>query len=384
MDFRLTEDQQLLQETVRGFVSREFRKDTIHELLTRHEYPQDILEKAAKSGLIGIHFPREYHGRDLGLLENVLVCEELCRGDSSLGICLSLADFASDILLLFGTDEQKSRWLPKVARGEVLSCGAFTEPNHGSDIKTVDTLATRDKDQWVINGSKLFISNSGPRAGFYSVLCKTDPECSVSYRGLSLILVEADRAGVSAADVGPKMGVGLCYTAEVVFDNVRVPLSNIIGRENRGFYQLLKFFNESRVEVAAQALGIAQGAIDRAIAFVNRRWQFGKTIAEFQNTRHRLADMAVKIETARLLVYKAALNLNTDKSDPGPFSSMAKMYAAKVAVEVCDDAIQLLGGRGYLLQYELERFYWDAKITEIYEGTKEIQKNTIASEILGR
>ncbi|HEX2965317.1 MAG TPA: acyl-CoA dehydrogenase family protein [Syntrophorhabdaceae bacterium] len=180
------------------------------------------------------------------------------------------------------------------------------------------------------------------------------------------------------------MGIGLCYTAELVFENVSVPLSNLIGRENRGFYQLLEFFNESRIEVAAQALGIAQGAFDRITGFIGRRKQFGRNIAEFQNTRHRIADMAVKIDTARLLVYKAALNISEDRTNPGSFSSMAKMYAAKIAVEVCDEAIELLGGRGYLMQYELERFYRDAKITEIYEGTKEIQKNTIASEILGR
>ena len=217
--------------------------------------------------------------------------------------------------------------------------------------------------------------------GFYCVLCQTDSEVQPSHRGLSLLLVEADRPGVSTNDVGSKMGIRMMHTAEVNFKNVRLPRENLIGELNRGFYQVLEFFDESRILIAAQGLGTAQGAFDRALAYVTSREQFGKKIAQFQVTQHKLADMATKIESARLLVYKAAWNFDQGRIDP-KLTSMAKMVAARAAVEVCDEAIQLLGGYGYMLEYEVERFARDAKITELYEGTKEIQKNTIASYLI--
>ena len=383
MDFELNREQKEIQKAVREFVKGEFRKDVILELLEKHEYPEKIWQKAAELGFIGIHFPEEYSGMSLGVIENILVCEELCRGDSTLGICLSLADFATEIILHHGTEEQKAKWLPMVAEGKCLSCGAFTEPDHGSDITSVAPTAIRDGDEWVINGSKIFITNGGPLAGLYNVLCQTDTDAKPSYRGMSVILVEADRSGVSYMDVGAKMGITLSYTAEVNFKDVRVPLTNLVGQENRGFYQVLEFFDESRILVAAQALGIAQGAFDRAMAYVKERSQFGRKIAKFQVTQHKLADMATKIEAARLFVYKAAWNFDQNRMDP-KLTSMAKMFAARTAIQVCDEAIQLLGGYGYMLEYEVERFYRDAKITELYEGTREIQKNTIASFLLGK
>jgi len=383
MDFELTKQQKEIQKAVREFVKGEFKKDIIEELIEKHAYPEKIWKKAAALGFIGIHFPEEYSGMGLGCLENILVAEELCRGDSSVGACLLLADFASEVILHFGTDEQKEQWLPMVAEGKTLSCGAFTEPGHGSDITAMDTTAIKDGAEWLINGSKIFITNGGPLAGFYSVLCQTDPDANPGYRGMSLILVEAEKAGVSAQDVGAKMGITLSYTAEVNFKDVRVPLNNLIGEEGRGFYHVLEFFDESRILIAAQALGTAQGAFDRALSYVKQREQFGKKIAQFQVTQHKLADMATKIETARLLTYKAAWNFDQGRIDP-KLTSMAKMYAARTAIEVCDEAIQLLGGYGYMQEYEVERFYRDAKITELYEGTKEIQKNTIASLVVGR
>lgn len=383
MDFELTKEQKEIRKAVREFIKGEFKKDVIEELLENHLFPEKIWKKAGDLGFIGIHFPEEYSGQDMKVFENILVCEELCRGDSTIGLCIAIADFASEIILHFGSEAQKAEWLPKVAEAEVLSCGAFTEPDHGSDITTVETTAVKEGDEWVINGSKIFITNSGSLAGFYVVLCQTDPEASPSYRGLSTILVEADRPGVSFMDVGTKMGINLSYTAEVNFKDVRVPLDNIIGKEGKGFYQVLEFFDESRILVAAQALGTAQGAFDRAMAYVKQREQFGKKIAQFQVTQHKLADMATKIETARLLVYNAAWNFDQGRIDP-KLTSMAKMYAARTAVEVCDEAIQLHGGYGYMREYEVERFYRDAKITELYEGTKEIQKNTIANYLIGK
>jgi len=383
MEFELNKEQQQIQKAVRDFVKGEFKKDIILEMEKKHEYPVDIWKKAADLGFIGIHFPEEYSGQGMGVFENILVAEELCRGDSTVGACLILADFASEIVLHFGSDEQKAAWLPKVAEGEVLSCGAFTEPDHGSDITSVNTVAVKDGDEWVINGSKIFITNGGPLAGFYCTLCQTDSEVSPSHRGMSLILVEGDRPGVSTADVGDKMGIRMMYTAEVTYKDVRVPASNLIGKENRGFYQVLEFFDESRILIAAQGLGTAQGAFDRALAYVKSREQFGKKISQFQVTQHKLADMATKLEQARLLVYKAAWNFDQGRIDP-KLTSMAKMVAARTAVEVCDEAIQLLGGYGYMAEYEVERFARDAKICELYEGTREIQKNTIASYLIGK
>jgi alkylation response protein AidB-like acyl-CoA dehydrogenase len=220
-------------------------------------------------------------------------------------------------------------------------------------------------------------------AGFYCTMCQTDDQVQPTYRGISLILVEAEREGITATDLGDKMGIHMMSTAEVNYKDVRVPVSNVIGQEGKGFYHVLEFFDESRVLVAAQALGIAQGAFDRALAYVKQREQFGRKIAQFQVTQHKLADMATKIELARLITYKAAWNYDQGRIDP-KLTSMAKMYAARTAVEVADEAIQLLGGYGYMTEYEVERFYRDAKITEIYEGTKEIQKNTIASAVLGK
>ena len=383
MDFSLTTEQKQIQKAVRDFVKGEFDKTQIAEMEANHQYPEKIWKKAAELGFIGIHFPEAYSGQGMGVMENILVAEALCAGDSTVGACLILADFASEIVLHFGSDEQKQTWLPKVAEGEMLSCGAFTEPDHGSDITSLNTVAEKDGDHWVINGSKIFITNGGPLAGFYSVLCQTDPEASPGYRGMSLILVEADRPGVSTIDVGAKMGIRMMHTAEVNFKDVRVPLNNLIGKENKGFYQVLEFFDESRILIAAQALGTAQGAFDRALAYVKSREQFGRKIAQFQVNQHKLADMATRIEMARLMTYKAAWNFDQGRIDP-KLTSMAKMGAARVAVEVCDEAIQLLGGYGYMQEYEVERFARDAKITELYEGTREIQKNTIASALLGK
>jgi len=383
MDFELSKEQKGIQKAIREFVKGEFKSDIIAELDEKHEYPVDIWKKAADLGFIGIHFPEECSGQGLGILENVIVAEELCRGDSSVGACLLLAGFASEIIMRCGNDKQKKEYLTKVAEGEYLSCGAFTEPDHGSDITRMDTTAVKDGDDWVINGSKIFITNGGPLAGFYCVLCQTDPEISPSHRGMSTILVEADRPGVSTTSVGNKMGIRMMHTAEVVFKDVRVPQSNLIGKENKGFYQVLEFFDESRITIAAQALGTAQGAFDRALTYVKSREQFGKKIAQFQVTQHKLADMASKIELARLITYKAAWNFDQKRIDP-KLTSMAKMVAARAAVEVADEAIQLLGGYGYMHEYEVERFARDAKITELYEGTKEIQKNTIASYLIGK
>jgi alkylation response protein AidB-like acyl-CoA dehydrogenase len=382
MDFKLGKEQEAIQKAARDFAKGEFDKEVALEHERAHRFPTEIWKKACGLGFIGIHFPEKYGGQEYGILENALVVEEFCRQDSGLGIALTLSDFASEIILRFGTEEQKEKYLLPVTKGEALSSGGFTEPDHGSDITLMNTTAVRRGDEYVINGVKTFITN-GTISNFVVVLCQTDEHAKPSYRGQSVILVERGAPGFTSADVGEKMGIKMTSTGELSFNNVRVPAANLVGKENRGFYQVLEFFDESRIEIAAQALGIAQGAFDRALAYTKERSQFGKKLSQFQVTQHKLADMATKIETARLIVHKAGWNYDQGSIDP-KLTSMAKMYAGKVAVEVADEAIQLHGGYGYMLEYEVERFYRDAKIMEIYEGTREIQKNTIASALLGK
>ena len=382
MDFELTKSQKEIQKAAMEFAKGEFDKELALELDRTHEFPTKIWKKAADLGFIGVHYPEKYSGQDLGVLENIIIADAFCAQDSSIGSAVVLSSFASECVLRFGSDELKEKFLPAVAEGKMLSAGAFTEPGHGSDIPSLDTTAVRDGDEWVINGTKTFITNGG-MAGFYCTMCQTDADAQPSYRGISLILVEAEREGITATDVGDKMGIHMMSTAEVNYKDVRVPVSNVIGQEGKGFYHVLEFFDESRILVAAQALGTAQGAYNRALAYVKEREQFGRKIAQFQVTQHKLADVAAKIGRARLIACNAAWNYDQGRIDP-KLTSMAKMYAARTAVEVADEAIQLLGGYGYMLEYEVERFYRDAKITELYEGTREIQKNTIASAILGK
>jgi len=382
MEFKLNTEQDAIQKAAREFAKGEFDKDVALEHERDHRFPEAIWKKACELGFLGLHFPEAYGGQEYGVLENALVVEEFCRQDSGIGIALSLADFSSEIILRSGTEEQKERYLIPIAKGEAISSGGFTEPDHGSDITFMDTAAVLDGEEYIINGVKTFITN-GTISNFALVLCQTDPEATPPYRGQSVIIVEKDTPGYTTSDVGDKMGIKMSPTAELSFNEVRVPCANLVGQENRGFYQVLEFFDESRIEIAAQALGIAQGAFDRALAYTKERSQFGKKLAQFQVTQHKLADMVTQIETARLIVYKSGWNFDLGNIDP-KLTSIAKMYAGRVAVEVADEAIQLFGGYGYMLEYEVERFYRDAKIMEIYEGTREIQKNTIASAILGK
>ncbi|MBM4308349.1 MAG: acyl-CoA dehydrogenase [Deltaproteobacteria bacterium] len=382
MDFELTQEQKDIQKAAREFIQGEYDKEKILEWEENHTFPKEVWKKACKLGFIGIHFPEEYGGQGYGITENALVVEEFCRKDSGVGIAVTLTDFSSEVILRCGSEEQKKKYLIPVTKGEFISGGAYTEPDHGSDITLMGTTAIKQGDSFVINGTKTFITN-GLLADYFIVLCQTDPQAKPPYRGQCTIIVEKGAKGLDATEITPKMGLRLTSTAELSFSDVRVPLANLVGEENKGFYQVLEFFDESRVEIAAQALGIGQGAFDRALDYAKQREQFGKKLVDFQITQHKLADMATKLETARLLTYKAGWNYDQKRIDP-KLTSMAKMFAAKVAVEVADEAIQIFGGYGYITEYEVERFYRDAKITEIYEGTKEIQKNTIASALIGK
>jgi alkylation response protein AidB-like acyl-CoA dehydrogenase len=381
MDFELTAEQKSLQEEAMAFAEAEFDPAYAARCELDRRYPSDLRQKAGARGLLAVYIPQRYGGRGLGLLESVLVIEAMCRRDPGLGMALSLASLGTPVTLRYGSEEVKKSILPRVTAGEIMTGIALTEPDHGSDLTDVATTATRTSDGYLIQGGKALISN-GQNARYITLLCKTDPEARPPHRGLSLIVVDTDRPGYKATDLGVKMGMRMMSTAEISLQGVKVPSSNLIGTENRGFYHTLEFLNESRIEVAAQALGDAEAAFDRALARVKGRRQFGKRLADLQVTQHKIADMATKIETARLLTYRAAWQSDRHGSDPVQ-ASMAKLHAARIAVEVAEEAIQLFGGYGYFLDNEVERIYRDTRVTEIYEGTREIQKNTIARYLLG-
>ncbi|MDY6862992.1 MAG: acyl-CoA dehydrogenase family protein [Thermodesulfobacteriota bacterium] len=376
MDFDLTNEQLAIQKAVREFTKGEFDRDIAIEHELKHIFPRQLLEKACQHGFICIHFPEEYGGQGYNVLENILVFEEFCRQDSGFGVCLYLPTFGSELILRFGNEDQKKKFLRPLTKGKKISAAAFTEPDGGSDITTLSTYAEKKGDGYILNGTKTFISN-GSICDYCIVLCQTDQDVRPGYKGQTLLIVEAGMEGFEATELENKMGIRMSSTAELNFNNVYVPPENVVGEENRGFYHSVEFFDESRLAVAALGLGIAQGAFDRALKYAQERKAFGKKIFEFQSIQHKLADMATKIETARLITYKASWNFDQGRIDP-KLTSMAKMYASKISGEVAYEAIQIFGGYGYLLENEVERFYRDARITEIIEGTSEIQMNVIS------
>ncbi|MDA3791708.1 MAG: acyl-CoA/acyl-ACP dehydrogenase [Desulfobacula sp.] len=383
MNFELNKEQKQIKKAVKNFVKGEFKKDIIHGLIENKIYPEKILNKASELGFLGIHFPEQYGGEALGAFEKILIAEELAIGSSTVGACVSLAGHGTEILLQYGSEKQKKTWLPKVADAEILSSCAFTEPGIGHNIELSQTTAIKDGNSWLINGRKAFAVNGGPLAGFYIVLCKTDSEAGNPEQGLSTMLVEADCQGVSAVDVGNRLGHKLLFISNIEFNNVRIPLENLIGQENKGFSQVMEFFNHSRLVIAALSVGTAQGAFDRAFAHVKQREQFGQKLIDFQITRHKLAEMITEIETARLMTWQGALACEKGSTNT-KLCSMAKLVATRTAMKVCDHALQLLGGYGYVQEYEVEGFYRDAKMSEILEGNQHVQKDVIADTITGK
>lgn len=383
MHFELNEEQKEIKRAIREFCEKEFTPELALELDEKEEFPMELYKKAAKLGFTGMRFPEEYGGQGYGVLEDCIVVEEMCRADPGLGAALSSGTFmVADILLKHGTEEQKGRYIPPLARGEAISSGAVTEAEHGSDITRMDTTVVESGSEWVINGSKEFITNS-PIADFFIILCQTDPKATPSYRGQSLFLAEKGTPGLEATKLKGKMGIRPCITGSVSLSDVKVPEKNLVGELNRGFYYVLEFFDESRIAVAAQAVGMAQGAFESSFQYAKNRKQFGSPIIKFQGVSFKLADMAIKIEAARMLTYRAAWLFDQGKVDPVA-TSMAKAFASRVAMEVTDEAIQIHGGYGYLADYHVERFHRCAKITEIYEGTTEMQKLTIINWLMKR
>lgn len=387
MDFELNKEQKDIQKAARDFAEAEFDKDYMLDLELNHKYPWELLKKASDLGFIGIDFPEEYGGGGYGLLEKTLVLEEFCRVGAGVGKAIGTSQFASKVLLQCGSEEQKQKYIPAICSGEGLPVsGAFTEPDHGSDLVTspLSTTAVKDGTDYIINGTKTFITFADI-AAFAVVLCQTDPDAKPPYRGQSSIIVDkpAEQPGITITDF-VKMGWKTCSTTQVSFSNVRVPQENLIGEENNGFYNVVGFLDAFRVEIGAVGVGMAQGAFEKSLEHARTREAFGQKIGAFQAISHKLADMLTKIETARLLVHKAACIFDRDgKLDP-KLSSMAKWYPARMAVEVADEAIEIFGGHGYMLENEVERFYRDARVLELVEGTREIHKNTISRFLIGK
>jgi len=382
--FELTEEQLLIQSAAREFAEKEFTPEKGRECDEKYEFPWELYRKAARLGFSGISLPAKYGGQGLGCIEECLVAEEFNRVDSTLAApVLWDGGPLAPLVAKFGTKEQKEKYIPRVCRGEIVCAMALTEPNHGSDAGMVglDTTAVKDGDEWVINGAKTFIT-CGDIAECVAVCCQTDPKAQPPYRGVSMIIVEKGTPGLDTNSLKPKMGIRAIPTAELSFDNVRVPLNNLLGQENRGFHQIMSYFDSSRIPIAAGAVGIAQGAFERALKYSTEREQFFQPIANFQVTQWKIAEMATKIETARLLTYKAAWLAENKSGRPRlitKFASMAKAYAAKVAKEVTDESLQIHSGVGYV-DSDIERYYRDARIIDIVEGTGEIQRYVVARE----
>ena len=378
MDYELSEEQKLIQETAYKFAVNEI--EPIAKDCDREErYPRDVWKKACETGLVGAFIPEEYGGPGFGFVELALISEQLSRIDLGIGTVIITATFGSENIVMFGTEDQKKKYLPLLANGEAVSAGAYTEPDAGTDVAATRTKAIRDGNEYVINGNKMFITN-GTICDWMVVLCVTNPEAEKRHNRHSLILVESDRKGIEANKIKGKMGIRASDTAEISFEDVHVPLENLIGEEGNGFRQLMHFFDSTRTMVAAQGVGLAQGALDKTIKYVQERKVFGKPLAVNQGVQFMLAEMATKIELARNITYKAAWKVDQGQVDPS-LNAMAKYFSGEMAVWVCDKALQLHGGYGYIDEYDVQRFYRDAKILEIYEGAKEVEKITISRRL---
>lgn len=381
MDFELTNRQKQIRLAAREFAEGEF-PGVAREYDRKEEFPRELWKKACELGFIGLFIKKEYGGLGLGFLECAMVMEEFWRVDPGCGNIL-LTVFGSELIQLYGTEEQKKKYLPPLTKGQAIMGAAVTEPDAGSDILSVLTLAKREGDHYSISGAKQFITN-GSIANYIVVFCLTHPEAGSRLKRFGVIIVETDRPGFGAIKITGKLGIRASDTAELRFSDVKVPKENLIGmKEGEGFSQIMQLFNINRVIAASQGIGVAQGALDKAIQYVKKRKQFGQPLGAFQATQFKIAEMATWIEAARILCYKAGWMLDCGKVDP-KIISIAKWLAGEVGVKVTNEALQLHGGYGYIADYDIERFYRDAKIVEIYEGTKEIEKNTIARELLGR
>ena len=380
MEFNLSKTHELFRQMIREFAEKEV-KPLAAEVDEEERFPVETVKKMAEIGLMGIPIPKEYGGAGGDNLMYAMAVEELSRVCGTTGVILSAhTSLGTWPILQFGTDAQKQKYVPKLASGEWLGAFGLTEPNAGTDAAGQQTVAVLDEatQEWVLNGSKIFITNSG-YANVYVIFAMTDK--SKGLKGISAFIVESTAPGFSIGKKEKKLGIRGSATCELIFENARIPKDNLLGELGKGFKIAMMTLDGGRIGIASQALGIAQGALDETVAYVKERKQFGRTIANFQNTQFQLANLEVKVEASRLLVYKAAWR----ESNHLPYSvdaARAKLFASETAMEVTTKAVQLHGGYGYTREYPVERMMRDAKITEIYEGTSEVQRMVIAGSLL--
>jgi alkylation response protein AidB-like acyl-CoA dehydrogenase len=376
----LTAEQRDIKQAAREFAEKEFT-EIARELDEKEQFDDKLWKKAAELGFLGVFIEEEYGGAGLGHLEQCLIIEEFARVDTGIAQCMVASYFGTQLIKLFGTEEQKQKYLPPVVQGK-WRCGmASTEPDAGSDVAAITTTAVKDGDDYVINGNKMFITNAN-LADYLLVLCVTDPKNHRKHDRLSTIIVETDRPGYEANKLHGKLSIRCSDTGECAFKDVRVPQSNLVGKEGKGFYQLMEFFNRARLEGGAGlAIGTAQGALDKAIAHVKKRKAFGGPLANLPTVQSKIAEMATLLEAGRSLLYRAATKVDLGEIDP-EIIAMAKWYTCEMAVKVADEAIQLHGGYGILQEYDVEHYWRDAKVLEIFEGTKEIEKVLIGKKLL--
>ena len=378
MDYLLTEQQVMVRDLARK-IAREKIAPVAAEHDEKETFPWDIMKVMAESDLCGVYIEEKYGGLGGGAMELCLVTEELSRACGGIAICFAATALGTYPIILFGSDEQKQKYLPDIASGKKLAAFALTEAGAGSDAGAIATTAKKEGDHYVLNGVKQWITNGG-EAEVYTVIAMTDR--GKGARGASAFIVEKGTPGFDFGKKEKKLGIRASATRELIFNECKVPKDNILGREGMGFIVAMKTFDKSRPGVAAQAVGIAQGALDHAVKYSRERKQFGKTISSFQGLQFMLADMATEIEAARALTYAVARMVDTNAKDVSKESAMAKLFASDVAMKVTTDAVQVLGGYGYMRDYPVEKYMRDAKITQIYEGTNQIQRNVIALELL--
>jgi acyl-CoA dehydrogenase len=378
--FALTPEQQMIQDLARDFARNEIAPQAEHYDKT-HEYPWPIIKKAQELGLTTMNTPEKYGGLGLSMLEECLVTEELAWGCSGISTAIGVNSLGILPILIAGSEEQKLEFGGRMADGQ-LCAYCVTEPEAGSDVAGIATTAIKDGDHYVLNGNKTFITGA-TNANFYSVLAYTDPELRNTksrHKGMSFFVVERDWDGVSVGKPFDKMGQHASDTAEVIFDNVQVPAANLLGEEGRGFYYAMGVFDHSRPSVASGAVGVAQRALDEAVKYAKERMSMGRPIWQYQAIGHMIADMAIEIEAARLLVYKAAWAVDSGSRNTTA-AAFAKAFAADHAMKVCTNAVQVFGGYGYMSEYPVEKLMRDIKIYQIYEGTSQIQREIIVREL---
>lgn len=379
MNFALSQEQQNIAKAAREFALGEFPQHA-RQFDREETFDYRIWKKACELGFVGIFIDETYGGAGYGFFEHCLLNEEFWAVDPGMASAVLATTFGAELLILYGTETQKAQILPQLVNGQAILGTAITEPNAGCDVTGVTTTAVKDGDAWVLNGSKMFATN-GTVAHYILVFCQTDPGNSSRHKRHSFLLVPTDSPGFKAGKIRGKLGIRASDTAELTFSEVRVPLENLVGIEGRGFYELMEFFNRTRLHVCAQAVGLARGALEEAIRHVKARRQFGRLLADFQVTRFKIAEMATRIRAARNLYYEAAWLADQNRVDHC-LVAMAKWFSAKVAVDCADEALQVHGGYGYIDEYKVQRLYRDAKILEIYEGTKEIEKIIVAQNLL--